>query len=202
MTSLSFQTLGNVHESCKARISVGHFYRLLPLSLLCSLNAHVQTTDLQSLSVRQKVQRRQHGCVRAGYVLSRALVSLFLHCTCITDIIIVFQVSEDEQAIREELLCLAARYRSIGITLGLPSGMLDTIRCDYACNCEGALGQVIRTWLKQSYNVDRFGPPSWRSLVKVVYSSAGGNDRALAKKIAAKHKRTVECQYVVLLLCF
>ena len=55
---------------------INHAHYLYHLGAMhLSLNVHAQTTDLQSLSIRQKVQRQQHGHVHAGYVLSRALVT-------------------------------------------------------------------------------------------------------------------------------
>ena len=89
-------------------------------------------------------------------------------------------------------MSLAAKYDSIGITLGLLSSESEIIGHEYVRDAKRALGQVIRTWLKQSYNVARFGLPSWRSLVEAVDSTAGGSHHALAKKIASKHKGTVE----------
>ena len=103
---------------------------------------------------------------------------------------------DNEQAVREEVMRLAARYDGIGITLGLPSDELEVIRRGCLGDPKLALGQVINTWLKQSYNHDRFGLPSWRSLVKAIDSHAGGSNHALAKKIASKHKGTVECQFL------
>ena len=93
-------------------------------------------------------------------------------------------------------MCLAAKYDNIGITLGLPSGELEVIRRGSLGDLKQALGQVINTWLKQSYNHNRFGLPSWRSLVKAIDSHAGGSNHALAKKIASRHKGTVECQFL------
>jgi hypothetical protein len=90
------------------------------------------------------------------------------------------------------LIILAAKYDAIGITLGLSSGDLEAIRRDCVGDAKRAMGQVIRTWLKQSYNVGRFGLPSWRSLVDAVDSPAGGSNHALAKRIACKHKGIVE----------
>ena len=100
---------------------------------------------------------------------------------------------EDEQAVREVLMTLAARYNGIGIALGLSSSELESIRCGCFGDPKLALGVVINTWLKQSYNVAKFGLPSWRSLVKAVDSPAGGYNHALAKRIASKH----EGMYVV-----
>ena len=89
-------------------------------------------------------------------------------------------------------MCLAAKYDSIGITLGLPSGELEAIRRGCLGDPKLAVGVVINTWLKQSYNVGKFGLPSWRSLVKAVDSDAGGSNHAFAKRIASKHKSIVE----------
>ena len=89
-------------------------------------------------------------------------------------------------------MTLAARYDSFGITLGLSSSELEAIGRECVGDTKRALGQVIRNWLKQSYNVGTFGPPSWQSVVKAVDSSAGGSNHALAKKIASKHKGIAE----------
>ena len=89
-------------------------------------------------------------------------------------------------------MSLAAKYDSIGITLGLSSGELEAISRECVGDTRRALGQVIQTWLKQSYNVAKFGLPSWRSLAKAVDSSAGGGNHALAKRIACRHNGTVE----------
>ena len=48
--------------------------------------------------------------------------------------------------------------------------------------------EVLTQWLKKTYNVKRFGEPSWKLLVKAVSDQAGGNDRALAEKIAQNHQ--------------
>ena len=99
---------------------------------------------------------------------------------------------EDEQAVREELMTLAAKFDDIGITLGLSYGDLEATCRECVGDTKRGLGQVIRTWLKQSYNVGKFGLPSWRSLVDAVDSSAGGSNHALAKRIASKHKSMLE----------
>ena len=99
---------------------------------------------------------------------------------------------EDEQAVREELMTLAEKFDYIGITLGLSSGDVEVTRRECVGDTKRGLGQVIRTWLKQSYNVARFGLPSWRSLVDAVDSPAGGSNHALAKRIASKHRGILE----------
>ena len=46
---------------------------------------------------------------------------------------------------------------------------------------------MMLKWLKQNYDVYKFGPPTWKMLVDAVGKHAGGNNKALAKKIASKH---------------
>ena len=99
---------------------------------------------------------------------------------------------EDEQAVREELMTLAEKFDYIGITLGLSSGDVEVTRRECVGDTKRGLGQVIRTWLKQSYNVARFGLPSWRSLVDAVDSPTGGSNHALAKRIASKYRGILE----------
>ena len=41
----------------------------------------------------------------------------------------------------------------------------------------------------------QFGEPSWKLLVKAVSDQTGGNDRALAEKIAQKHQGILQNVY-------
>ena len=54
----------------------------------------------------------------------------------------------------------------------------------------GSLSKVIDNWLvKKNYNVERFGEPCWKTLVEAVENPGGGNNRALAIKIAKRHQQ-------------
>ena len=113
------------------------------------------------------------------------------HATCHMYMMSVGVVSpglDDEQDIRKEVMGLAAKYDSFGNALGLPSNELKSIGRECLGVTKRALGQVISTWLQQSYNVDRYGQPSWRTLVKAVGSPSGGYNHALAEKIASAHR--------------
>ena len=93
MTTCSFETLSNVHGSCKSCISIGHSYQPHPLSMPCSLlYVHAQTTGLLQ-SLTRYIQRRQHGRVRAGYVLSRAPVLNCDHCHWLLYSVIIVSTS-------------------------------------------------------------------------------------------------------------
>ena len=82
---------------------------------------------------------------------------------------------------------ICAGYYELGLGLRLPPAELQTICKSCGQNVKQAFTDVLLAWLRQQYNVNKFGPPTWRALVKAVNNSAGGNNPALAKGIADKH---------------
>ena len=78
-------------------------------------------------------------------------------------------------------------YFELGRSLKLKNDDLKDIREKYPTDAETALNDVLLLWLRQKYNVDRFGHPSWRMLVIAVDKKTGGNNHELAKEIASNH---------------
>ena len=81
---------------------------------------------------------------------------------------------------------ISSRYYELGIALRLPPEELDSVKVDESKSTR-ALSGVLQSWLKQNYNTEKHGPPTWRKLVEAVDSPAGGNNHTLAKDIATKH---------------
>lgn len=80
----------------------------------------------------------------------------------------------------------------------LRSDKLETIHKRYPDHdTEQALNDVLLLWLNKQYNVERFGPPTWRMLVEAVNKKSGGNNYELAKQIASNHPAG---RYILLLL--
>ena len=92
---------------------------------------------------------------------------------------------DDFRDICRELVSIKANSYQLGVELGLPAGELDAIRKGYAV--DQAFSEVILRWLRQQYNVVRFGRPTWKRLVEAVESPIGGNNPALAVEIATNH---------------
>ena len=86
-----------------------------------------------------------------------------------------------------EIIAIKARFYAIGRTLGLPPGELNAIRQSNTLDPEQGLNDIVLVWLHQKYNVERFGPPTWRRLVEAVDNPAGGNNHTLAITIASHH---------------
>lgn len=78
-------------------------------------------------------------------------------------------------------------YFNLGIEFGLPIQELSKIKKGFPHELDQAFSEMLQVWLKHSYNVERYGPPTWRRLVEAVDSEGGGNNHALAKKIASNH---------------
>ena len=92
-------------------------------------------------------------------------------------------------SVNSELLPVACRWRKIGLALRLDPDLLNRIRGNHT-DVEDCLEDVVTNWLKKAYDVTRFGAPSWKLLVEAVAHQAGGNDRALAERIAGKYEGT------------
>ena len=86
-----------------------------------------------------------------------------------------------------EAIDIRADYKQFGIELGLPLREMDAVRKQHQHDIPQAFTEVLVTWLKQSYNVEKYGPPTWRKLVEAVDHPAGGNNHSLAKTIAERH---------------
>ena len=89
----------------------------------------------------------------------------------------------------EAVLPLKSVYMALGRSLRLKTADLKLIQEAYPneSETEQALSDTLELWLQQKYNVERFGPPTWRMLVETVDRKAGGNNHDLAKEIASDH---------------
>ena len=90
--------------------------------------------------------------------------------------------------VKSELMPVAAEWRNIGLALGLSSGDLETINSKYHGDPNACITSTLTEWLKENYNFERFGEPTWQRLVKAVSDPAGGANIKLARKIANRHK--------------
>ena len=85
-----------------------------------------------------------------------------------------------------ELTDLAAKWRNIGILLGILDSQLDAIQ-KQGDSLPDCLRQMLTTWLRRNYAVERFGEPTWVKLVEAVQHPAGGGNLSLATEIARRH---------------
>ena len=89
-----------------------------------------------------------------------------------------------------EIITIAESWQKMLIFLHLPSLMKSTIAAAHPTDPSTCLRTVIVLWLQREYDVEQYGPPSWRALVEAVADPAGGNDSDLADSIAEKYLGT------------
>ena len=86
---------------------------------------------------------------------------------------------------------MASRWENLGLALRLRHSEITTIEKNRA-SVEDCLKDVLIKWLQKAYNTTRFGDPSWNLLLEAVAHSAGGNDPALAERIADRLNLSTE----------
>ena len=75
-----------------------------------------------------------------------------------------------------------ARWRGLGLNLGISVESLEVIENDYRWT-DDQLEVVLLQWLKRNYDLNEHGLPSWRRLAEAVKPI----DKALALKIQDRH---------------
>ena len=97
----------------------------------------------------------------------------------------------------EEVLDIKSVCFALGRSLRLRNDDLEAIQKKYESDHERALNDVLLLWLKREYNVESFGPPTWRMLVEAVNKRSGGNNHELAKQIALNHPAGIDRVYLL-----
>ena len=115
----------------------------------------------------------------------RAHLLIVSTITCL----ILFTLDPDDLSkVTNELYPVAAKWKNLGLALGLKHHVLDNIEARNRGNPTSCLTSVIDEWLKKNYNEEEYSQPTWQWLVKAVGNPVGGENKSLAKKIAINHK--------------
>ena len=83
-----------------------------------------------------------------------------------------------------ECVSLAANWESVSGYLGLSFSLIDDIKGSFPSNLAGCWNEALKNWIKQNYKTEKFGLPSWRTLLKAVAQV----DKCLFKKLADTHQ--------------
>ena len=106
---------------------------------------------------------------------------------CPATINCLLTAKDDICEVVKEVTGIQSNYYQFGIELGLPLNEMDAVQKAYRQDIPLAFTEVLKIFLKHCYNTQKYGPPTWRKLVEAVDSRTGGNNHALAKKIAEHH---------------
>ena len=94
---------------------------------------------------------------------------------------------EDVYDVYEEVITMAGSWEQMAVGLSLPPPMKSLIATKHSKYPNRCLFVVVEEWLKGVHNVQRYGHPSWHTLVQAVADPIGGANPALAHSIATKH---------------
>ena len=83
-----------------------------------------------------------------------------------------------------ECRSLAANWEQLSGYIGLSFDLIDSIKGNHPSNNSGCWNEALKQWIKQNYETDKFGKPSWRTLLKAIALV----DKRLFKKSAADHQ--------------
>ena len=97
---------------------------------------------------------------------------------------------DDLTDVMEAVVDVAAKWKFIGMALGIKRAELNTIASKHASDAKECLSDMLCAWLQQCYDAKRFGQPSWKLLCQAVRNTVGGNNPALANKIAKKYMKS------------
>ena len=106
---------------------------------------------------------------------------------CVINHIVLFSGENDLVDVVEEVISVAAKWRSLGLALRLKTAELDTISSKNHTNPTDCLNDMLLAWLQQRYDTKTFGPPCWRMLCQAISKQSAGNNPALARVIAEHH---------------
>ena len=80
----------------------------------------------------------------------------------------------------------------MAVQFRLPRRIIESAWDNYPRDVNGRLMYVLEQWLKGNSDSEQFGHPSWRRVCEVTADPAGGDNKALARKIAATDVRFIE----------
>ena len=83
---------------------------------------------------------------------------------------------------------IKAKWDCFATQLGILPDTTDDIGRKNHYNSTLCLKDVLNTWLKGGYNIQKHGHQSWRRVCEATASSAGGENKRLAQEIAAQHR--------------
>lgn len=90
---------------------------------------------------------------------------------------------DDWNIVVAECASLSAKWKQLSVRMGLPSDLIDTIKCNHGDDAEDCWGKALNEWICQNYNTAKFHMPSWRTLLRAIAKV----DRLLFHQLRCKH---------------
>ena len=101
-------------------------------------------------------------------------------------------ILSDEESWNDVIIAcspLAAKWKQLSGFMGLSYKTICTINEDNPDNSEGSWNEALMQWILQDYNTEKYGLPSWKSLLKTVSRV----DQPLFEKLTREHQAKGGC---------
>ena len=100
----------------------------------------------------------------------------------------IFLAAEDDfQEVMAAVIDLVGSWTELSDGLGLLPKTHSAIEEKYPKKPRACLRAVLIEWLRRNHNIEKYGHPSWRTLVQAIANPIGCNDTAMALRIAQNH---------------
>ena len=83
-----------------------------------------------------------------------------------------------------ECSSLAAEWEQLSAYLGLPANVIDIIKRDNSNKSLACWNEALKQWIMQKYSTEKFGNPSWRSLLGAIAKL----DKLMFNKLVEKYQ--------------
>lgn len=90
--------------------------------------------------------------------------------------------------VMDEVTEIAAKWKPLGDALRLSNSRMSIISSMKHTDPTESLREVFVAWFEEDYDINKYGLPSWRLLCNAIKKRWGGNNPALARKIARKNR--------------
>ena len=103
---------------------------------------------------------------------------------------------DDWNVVFDECSSLASKWQQLSAYLGLNPSIIDRIKSNFQGDCLGCLSEALKEWIKMNYDTERFGKPSWKTLLKAIAKI----DKQLFNRLATEHQGTVTTRYCQIII--
>ena len=118
-------------------------------------------------------------------------IATYFHSEREKNLNVLYCILSDEESWNDVIIAcspLAAKWKQLSGFMGLSYKTICTID-NNPDDSEGSWNEALMQWILQKYNTEKYGLPSWKSLLKTVSRV----DQLLFEKLAKEHQAKGEC---------
>ena len=95
-------------------------------------------------------------------------------------------MEDDRNMVFEECSPLASKWQQLSAYIGLKLSIIDRIKSDFPSDSLGCWSEALKEWIKMNYDIQRYGKPSWKTLLKAIAKV----DNLRFRRLATEHQGT------------